>query len=340
METGSLAFGKMQIAAAVSVFLATFLAALLFVQTGIVANDFVTFKFEIVAAKVLSIETLVFLLALPLPIAITTAFAKRMEKAKLALASIAPTIIATGLALLAFPGLQELWAIAIFYIISLPLAIETAFAKYSELKKWIGLRTALATTGKMVSLLSIGIFVFTAITIMPQQEQYIEKFEDFVLDIAQGFTTGRPQQAISSEAVDLMVNTQSATVDSILDNPLFAKLREKTDPDVVAFVAASDLVKEQVRGPEFRAQIEQNIGQASGNAIREIDILNVLKKEFPFFEMVESLLWALHGLAIAGMFSLAAGIICKPMSVAYVLVSEKILSTFDKSQETGPPANA
>src|SRR3989338_7840388 len=107
----ALAFGKIQIAAAIAIFAATMLWAAFFGLTGIGLNDFLTLKFNIVLEKILAnLPTVaLFLLTFSLPVAIITAFAKKMEKISLMLLSGVSSFFALTIAMLLFPAMQSFW---------------------------------------------------------------------------------------------------------------------------------------------------------------------------------------------------------------------------------------
>ena len=155
MDTNAVEFEKIQIIAAVLIFLSTLLVAGIFGMTGIGLNDLLTFKFNIVLEKILANLTtiILFFLAFSLPIAIITVFAKRMEKINLIIVATVSSLLALIIAMLLFPALQGFWIIGIFYIIAVFLAVEEAFTKYREIKKRIVARSSWSTIGKTASLI-------------------------------------------------------------------------------------------------------------------------------------------------------------------------------------------
>ena len=320
-------FGKEEIAAIAIIFLTTILWASFLGLSGIAANDFFTFKIDIVAEKLMNLNTALFFFALPLPIVAMAAFAKRCDKASLMIFSFISSLLGLLIAMFIFPNLQGLLLLALFYLVSIPLVIEVAVTKKTELKKWVAPRTMLSSMGKTITLLSIGFVVLSALTILPIQDEYIGKFEGMIEGFAAELTTGNSQSTISSEATDLFVNSQIATVDTILENPVFEKLRQKQDLDVMAFVLLADQAKDSLNSDEYRQQVEEKFRQSSSSIAQNIDIMEMIKKQFPWFELLERYLWLFHALAIIGIFSLIANIICKPMAAVYGSIAETAAKT-------------
>lgn len=319
-------FGKKEIIAFALIFLATLLWATFFGLTGLTANDFFTLKLHIVLQKILTLNTLAFFIFFTLPIALIAVFAKRTEKISLIIAAETASLLALIIAFALFSTMQGLWAIAILYLVAIPLAIETATVQYGELTKWVAMRIGLSAAGRTTTFVSIGLVVFCILTVMPEQGLYVQKFETFVTDFAQGITSGNSNQSISSGMADLTVQSQITTVDTFMQNPTFTKLREKTDPDVIAFVAVSDATEDYIKSPEYKQKITEQFSESSSEAIQQMDIMELLKEQFPFIAIMEQFIWAIYAIAIVGVFSLAAAVICKPMAMLFAIIGEKIIS--------------
>lgn len=332
MALENFSFGKKEIAVIALVFVTTILWASVLGLTGITVNDLFTFKIDIVAEKLMNLNTVLFFFALPLPIVAMASFSKRMDKATLMIFSTISSLLGVLVAMFIFPNLQGLLIIMLAYLASVPLAIESAFMKKAELKSWIVPRTMLASMGKTVMVLSIGFFVLSAVTMIPEQEQYMEKFEGLIQEFAGEITSQNSQDTITEEATDMFVESQIATVDLILNNQIYSKLKEKQDPDVMAFVILADGAKDQLRSEEYRQEIESRFGQVSGNVVDKIDVMSIIKKQFPFFDLVEKYLWLFHAFAIIGIFSLLANIICKPMAAVYGIILEFGISAFEPKE--------
>ncbi len=328
----SLKFGKMQLVTAAGIAASIVLWAFFLNSTGITVNDLFTFKFHILAEKVLATNFLLFLIAFPLPTVVMAALAKKMDKLNLFIVSLIATLAGIIIAMAAFPQLQSLWIVAVFYAISVPLAIEKSYMCYAELKSWITMRTMAAATGKAVTLVSIGLFVLSVATILPEHEEYIEKFETFMVDFSQGLLSGESGQSIVSSTTDLFVERDRKWIEKFMQNPAFRKLREKTDPDVVLFVASADAMKDQINSPHYRQEVEKQISQATGT-MKKLGIMKAIKKEMPIFVIMEQLLWVIHALFLAGTFSLMATIICKTMSVVYGIPASKAAELTGKEEK-------
>ena len=346
LDIDSIEFGKIQIIAAALIFLTTLLVACIFGMTGIGLNDLLTFKFNIVLEKIIAnIGTIVlFFLVLSLPIAMITVFAKKMEKINIIIVAMISSFLAIIIAMLLFPALQSFWIVGIVYIIAVFLAIEEAFTKYKEVKTRIVARASWSTMGKVASIISIGLVILILANVAPAHEEYLEKVDEFGVGFVE---TVMPSvggdSGITSVLVNAIVDTQVATVDALLNNPAYAKLREKTDPDVMIFVAAADGTSEYFKGSEFRDTIEQQINETGTGVMQEISLIGILREQFPAIETVEKtvplgiIMGLLHALAIAGIFSMVAMFLCKPTVVIYATITEKALSVLQPSEPKKTP---
>ena len=344
-DIDSIKFGKMQIIATVIIFLTTLLVACIFGMTGIGLNELLTFKFNIVLEKIIeNIGTIIlFFLVLSLPVAIITVFAKKMEKINLIIVAIISSFLALIISMIIFPTLQSFWIIGIIYIIAVFFAIEEAFTKYKEVKTRIVARTSWSTTGKVVSIISIGLVILILANVAPAHEEYLEKVDEFGIGFVETLMPSiGGDSGITSVLVSAIVDTQIATVDALLNNPAYAKLREKTDPDVMIFVATADGTNEYFKGPEFRNTIEQQINETGTGVMQKISLIGILREQFPAIETVEKtvplgiIMGLLHALAIAGIFSMLAMFLCKPTAVIYATIAEKSLSILQPPEPQKP----
>ena len=341
LEIDSIEFGKMQIIAAVVIFLSTLLVASIFGMTGIGLNDLLTFKFNIVLEKLLANlpAMILFFLTLSLPVALITVFAKRMKKINVIITAMISSFLAMIIAMFLFPALQGFWIVGIIYIIAVFLVIEEAFTKYLEVKKRIVARASWSTMGKMASIISIGLVILILANIAPQHEEYLEKVDDFSMGFMETIMpSSGGNSGITSVLVDTIVDTQIATVDILLNNGAYTKLREKTDPDVMIFVALADGTSEYFKGQEFRTTIEQQINEAGTNVMQEISVVEIMRTQFPVLETVEKtvplgiIVGIFHALAIAGIFSMLAMFLCKPTAAIYGVIADKALSVLETSE--------
>ncbi len=322
----SFEFGKKQTAAAIAIIATIILWAFLLNSTGIIINDFFTFKLQIILDKIISVNFALFLLAFPLTGAIIAAFAKSTDKLNLMLVATISGFVGLGIAMALFVPLQGFWLIALFYVISIPLRIETACITQREAKSFVSARTFLSATGKGTLVIGIGLFVLSATTILPEQDGYIEKFEEtFIENVFSGFTTGDTTNKLAESQAELVVQSQTQTLNAMLDNPLFQNLKTKQDPDVIAFIMAAEQVEEQVKSPEYKEQIVSQLSQGTADIAQDIKPLKVVKEELPFLETLEQFLWLIHGFALVSIFFLAANIVFKPTAVLYGLILERVL---------------
>lgn len=335
------AFGKEQIIAAGAVALSMLPWAFFLGATAISVNDLFTFKIQFFLEKLLTINFALFLLLFPLTTAAIAAFAKKMEKKSAMLFTTAGALVGGAAAMLAFPGLQEFWLLGLFYLLSVPLVVQTAAMKYTELKSFVSTRTFMAAAGRSIAVMGIALFVLSAVTVLPEQDQQIKRFEEtFMENIFAGMSSGKSQQQITGSAVDMVIEAQKQTADSMIGTPQFQKLRSKTgtDADVAEFVLAANAMRQYLDSSEYKAKVTEEFGKSTADISQKIDIVAVIKKQMPFMETLERYLWAIQGFALAATFMLMGGIVFKPAAAAYGLLLERILVRLPAEKQDTPKA--
>jgi len=335
-----LPFEKTGVAAIISVAVSILPWAFFLSATTISVNDLFTFKFQFFLEKLATINFALFLILFPLTIAAIAAFAKIMEK-KSAMLFTAIGAAAGGLvSMIAFPILQEFWLLGIFFLVSVPLMVETASAKYAELKSFVSTRTFMAAAGRSTMIIGIALFALSAVVVLPQQDQQIKRFEEtFMENIFAGISSGKAQQDLAGSAADMVISAQKQAADSLVNNAVFEKLRSKTDPDVAVFVAATDRMRQFLDGDEYRQQIANQVGKSTADISKKVDIVPVIKKQMPFIETLERYLWAIQGFGLAAAFMLIANIVFKPAAVLYGLLLERIFGMLlAEKQNAAKPA--
>ena len=336
-----LGFGKEEAGAILLVAVSIIPWAFFLGATTISVNDLFTFKFQFFLEKLATINFALFLILFPLTIAAIAAFAKIMEK-KSAMLFTAIGAAAGGLvSMIAFPILREFWLLGLFYIISVPLIVETAASKYAELRSFVSTRTFMAAAGRSTMMIGIALFVLSAVVVLPQQGEQVKRFEEtFMENIFEGISSGKNQQQIAAGTADILIDAQKQTLDAVIGTPQFQKLRDKTaDIDVQAFVLLAGNYRQYMDSGDYRKLVSDQLGKSTADISQKIDIVAMIKKQMPFIEMLERYLWAIQGFGLAAAFMLIGGIIFKPAAALYGLLFERMLGMLlAEKQNAAKPA--
>ena len=328
---------KKTIIFAAIIFIATIASAFFLNATGLGIQKFLDFEFWINFVKNIASKEAMGLilnlagLILVFPLIYTSAIAA--VKKDTSLQAIAACSISSAaaaiLSLLLFPNFQYYWIIAIFFIASVPIAIQ-AFSKnikeYVEQKASKSINFAVQR-GMLVII--IGCFVFGVAVLMPQNQTMVLQTEYKVVEYALAQTTATPGGIDLSEKVaDMLIQYQGQMLSQIVSTEQYQKLKTKTDPDVIAYTAGMDAIEQQLQNPVFRQQLVQQIKQNQDTAIEQAGLdketmVQAIRKQ-PMFQIIEPLFWLLLTIlliTIMGILRLLTGI----LGTAYTIILDKAL---------------
>jgi len=253
-------------------------------------------KYKATLATVLSTSFLLATLLFPLPFALTAIATKKIEKQKALRFCLPAAAAATIAAFAIFPVVSESALVFIFYIISFLPIIESADLGFKELKRFITPRATSNAVSKANLILSIGLFIASALIIMPSPD-YVKSFEESILSSVS--SDGGKNLDISDLSTTLIIQTQKESYLAITSNPLFEKLRTKTDPDVNNFVSAVDSRIAEIDSEEYKQAILQTVKANQGNILQGQGFttpFELVKKQVPMFQTLEQYLWAMEAL--------------------------------------------
>jgi len=217
------------------------------------------------------------------------------------------------------------------------------------------MRVTLSTVSKTVSIMALGLMALSLMTIMPEHEEYFEKFEAFLSDTAQKVASPENRQEIADVSMDSLISRltdnlilmQNATLGSFFENENYEKLKEKEDVDVQTFVANTEVKRNYMETDEYRQELIQEFEKAneqigSGmiqDTMQEIDMMKIMKESLPLIETLEKIMplgmWlgVMHALSMAGIFTML-GLISKPFAIIYGYIADAVI------QALSPPAQA
>lgn len=306
------------------VFVTVFSWAFFLNATGNIVDDFLNFSISGLFHKLVSLNFVLFLLLFPLTYAIITALSIKLEKVEVMVFSLLGVVVGIGISVLVFPQFSKYGILLLFYIISIPLAIETACMKYAELKNWKMLRTFNQAIERGVLIAGIGVFIFGVITIAPINDKYVKNFEDkFITGTVERMSGEDLGDNLAESSAQVYVSGQQSALSSISSTEQY---QNSTDAELKAVISS---VEEQVNSREyadtvettFKKEYQQNVGQIKG----KIDILGIVKKQFPFMVTIEKFAWLIDSVIFASFFLFLGSVIFRPLGVLYGLIIGKII---------------
>src|SRR3989344_5113404 len=152
----------------------------------------------------LSFNFILFVLLFPMTYAIIFSMASFIEKKELRIIATASSILGLIAAMFLFLGTGMI-IIGAFYVIGLILAIETAYIKLEELKKFVVPRMNSDAGRTALLLVGIGVFAFTALSVLPEQEKYLNETEKSLAKLVSDESLGT---GLSKSLANIYIQTQ------------------------------------------------------------------------------------------------------------------------------------
>ena len=265
-----------------------------------------------------------FALLLPLPHALAAVLSKKFEKKDLFVSAIGGTAVGALASIALFPALSGYWFACALYIASFFFAIEIAYIKREELKKWVWLRTLNISIGKGLTITAIGVLVATLLFAIPNNEKSEQAFEDEMFSMTIGESSG--MENLGDAVAGMLIENQKQTLKTVTANQLFKKLEGKEDVDVQLFVAAVSQIENQLDTAEYRETVEKQIESGmSSLGDKKQDFKKAISEQVPLFNLIKKWLWLIQAIAVFGLFALYKGIIATPLGIAYGLMLEKAI---------------
>ncbi|MDP6671015.1 MAG: hypothetical protein QGI60_04330 [archaeon] len=304
-----------------AIFVSTFVVAFLF-STVFTVDSLFSFELEEIFSRLTSLSFILFLIISPAAIALITMFSKKTEK-KIAIAfSVGASAAALILANILFPTLRGFVAVQVLYIISIPAMIETAALKFNELKKWVAPRTVMTTSKRAIMLTGIGLVVLSAMVIMPQQEEFVEKLEIKLLTpMLEG---NRLQSQATDSIADLLVKSHRMQIDEITSLPNFDSLEESTDENAKLFHLQMTSLQSEINKRESSEKVKEEMANGQ-DPVDPKEIVKIAKEAIPEMQLIEQLIWLVYGLMLAAGLSFLGSFVITPLSMLYAIIIEKTL---------------
>lgn len=312
----------------VSVFVSVMLWAFFLSSVGNVITNFLSFEIKTFISQIMSFNFILFLILFPLTYALITAFAMKFKKFEVLLFSFIGIVIAMFISAVVFPALLEYGILIPFYLISVFLVTEISNLKFKELKRWKILRTSSNGIGMGISILAIGFLFFGIITLLPNNDANVKAIEDkFISETINSISGDSISEQFAEASAELFIAGQISVTDTITNTPQY----ETTEDLQLKLVI--DGLDTEINSKEHQNTIKEEYANALSenqmNIGKQIDVLEIMKKQFPFITFLEKFAWAFQSLILASSFMFLGTFIFRPLGVIYGIIIGKILLSSD-----------
>jgi hypothetical protein len=325
-----LKFSKNQIVFIVLIFLSIVLWAYFLNSSNLTLERFFEINsFKSVLKEFFSTNFIAFLLTFPLTYAFIVNACNSLEKKEALITVLLGVLLGLLFSLAVFQNLLFYWIAGIFYFASFLLIIEIYFIRKTELKKFKQLRLLNETTQKSVVITALGVFVLIALTVLSQQEVFINKFENQLVSIAlPSILQQQENSKLLETSADLIIETQKSMLEQIINSPAFLELKSVENPKVLAFVLGIEQLENELNSPEYRQKVLQEISSKKNEIVSEKEIrkaIQGLKDSIPFYSVLTKYLWLLMAFISASFFLLIGNTVFRLLAIIYGLILGKVL---------------
>ncbi len=265
----------------------------------------------------LNLNFFLFVIFFPMTIALVSTFTKIFDRKEMYIIIVSSFVLLGLISLLLFSNLLNFWVIGIAFFASLIIVAETSFIKFNEMKNLPFLRVSLGAISQVNFFVSIGIFISTALFVLPVQSELVTDLEEQAISsmINEDFSSG-----LSETASVVFVEGQRQTVNVLINSPQFTVLGTKEDPDVQSFVLLSTSLAEQINSPEYLKLIQEQTAEETQASLSQDKLqasFDKIKKDIPLIAFFEDFFWILSGLIIASLYMLIGNFFFKPLGAIY-----------------------
>src|SRR3989338_5986825 len=159
-----------------------------------------------------------------------------------------------------------------------------------------------------------------------ENEKNVKEFGDSVMELAINPAGG--QGGITDKLADVLVQTQRESLNVVMASPQFSKLRAKTDPDVIVFVATMDATKEVLNSPATAEKIKKELA-AKSDAATSVLTFDMLRKQVPALQWVSDYFWLLLSLGNAMMFLFIANLFLSKLAGLFAAVFRALFESVE-----------
>lgn len=266
--------------------------AYFFSLSGISINNFLTINLFQLLDAILTIQFALSLIFASLSISTIICIIKNNEFATGITFSLISYILGAIIGTLLF-GLTNFLIPILFGSIGIFLAIKNLEQKEKEYKSMPILRAGINSSGKIILFISIGFFIYLLFITIPNQVNYEKQFSNDFLSITIGGEKNSVQDSIQSQVIDIIIQTQKETLNSIKQFSGFSSLHESSDISTLNFYSNFIAYEQVVNSNEYKNNLKEQYVEQTDNS----EIGKTILDNLPFIEKTAKYAWLLYALS-------------------------------------------
>jgi hypothetical protein len=216
----------------------------------------------------------------------------------------------------------------------IPLAFESLVKKEKEYKSLPTLRSGISAANKMIMLTGVGLFIFIIIITFPAQEVHEQTFITQILSTTIGDTQTFGEM-LQTPMVQIIIDSQKQTLNSVKKMPGFNEFENKNDADVLTFVTNFKTFDNMVNSDNYKTSIKNQFNSQNQNQ----ELNKQLIQQIPIISNISKLAWLVYALEAFILVMFIGNLIVKNLAgLIYILINYLIPAqkTFVVDTEDNP----
>ncbi len=316
-----------------AIFLLVLVSAVLLRVSGIVGKNFLAITSpESLAAFFISAPLVFLAAALPLCYGLVSMLTHSKGKASVYGIALGGAVPAAVIALIISGFTFEKILLAVFFLISLAVVIETSYLKKDELKKYVTFRTASASAKGALLVVAAGLFISSASIGLAQNDQNVKLFGEKVIELA--FSQKSGSSELASALADSLLKSQQLTLASIISSGQYKQVAAKTDADSQAFAAYMNAYGQALQSPDTKQKLVQELKRASSSQGTPITF-KLLRSQSPAIGFIADYYWLINAAGLTTMFVFFANLLLSNLAGLYAALIRKVLEAVEAEKNSG-----
>ncbi|VVB75742.1 Uncharacterised protein [uncultured archaeon] len=299
-------------------------AAYFFSITGITIEQFLTINTIPLLKEIITINFAAFLLSASFAMGFILAIGKKYLFKYAMVFALVGALIGIAGSLLLFPQLIDFFAPMAILLLAIPISLKNLSAREKELKYMAVLRSGAGATGRIVSIVCAGFFIYLLFFTLTNTQKYQDDFIPQLLSYTIGNGPILSDQFNESLA-GAMSTQQQQTITQIQSLDSVKNLAAKGDPDGLALVSQLDATKTYVTSQSFKDQVIQSLKN------QKVDLGEGILKQLPMLSLFAKYAWILYPIAALILTLFIGNLVVRNLGAGIYFLIRRI---FSKRNET------
>lgn len=316
------------------------LAGYFFSVAGIGVNDFFSFDFASQAQKFATMNFLIVLILLPVIGGLISAAPQLMSSRETTVSVGVGIILGGVINFLLFPSLANFFWPALFFLIGALFAVQVVFFRKQEMQAFVGIRLANAGIQRQMAIVAIGLVVWGALVVLPQQAMFVQNFENQLLQIAVpvGENTATITDTLKDTVITLSIQSQRQVLADVARLPQYQLVQSSPQSQDQNFVEAFSALQQQIESPQHRTTLENRFDLTlQQTSFSDQELISKIKQQVPLLQQMEDWLWLFFSFGLASLFLLVSTILLQPLGIVWGIFFQRVLGFIKKREGTGIP---